>query len=234
MIDPNSLLLTYQLTKVFPGERQSETKRQRDYIVAVDHLNFSLAKGEIVGLIGGNGSGKTTLLRLLAGTSRPTSGEIELRFPPRVIVSIGGNLHAALTARENIYLYGSMIGLTKRELRSAEATILDFAGLTEVADEPIRQFSLGMKLRLGFAIATVGDPQILLIDEVISAGDASWQHRGFERLIQLRAAGAGLVIATHDLDSIGGLADRIIWLEQGRIKMSGQPAAVIAAYRAAS
>lgn len=229
MTDPD-VLLRANLTKIFPGERQPG-RQQRGQITAVDRAEIILRSGEIVGLIGGNGSGKTTLLRLLAGTSQLTNGQVWLKWTPRVILSVGSNINPSMTARENIYLYGAMLGQFRRELSAMEEGILDFADLTEVADEPVRQFSLGMRLRLGFAIATAGEPRIILIDEVISAGDAAWQERGFHRLHDLRDRGAGLLIATHDLAAITKLADRVIWLEHGQIKKIGPAAEVVAAYQ---
>jgi lipopolysaccharide transport system ATP-binding protein len=230
MTDHN-LITTDQLTKIFTGEKTPTSRRRRDVIVAVDHVSFTLRPGEIIGLIGGNGSGKTTLLRLLAGTSVPTSGQVDRRSSPRAILSLGGSLHGQLTARENIYLYGAMLGQTKKELQAAESGILDFAALAEVADEPVRQYSMGMKLRLAFAIATCGQPEIMLIDEVITAGDASWQASGLSRLQSLAHHGSGLIIATHDLTTICQVATKVIWMERGRIKKMGAPAEVTAAYK---
>ena len=232
MTDHNTLLTVRNLTKIFAGEAGQPNRRQRDFIVALERVSFELHRGEAVGLIGSNGSGKTTLLRLIAGTSVPTSGEIARAVRPRAIISMSGNLNNQLTARENIYLYGSMLHLTRSELRDLESGILQFAGLSDVADEPVRQFSLGMKLRLAFAIATSGRPDLLLIDEVITAGDAAWQVNGLNRLTELRRGGAGLLLATHDLSTMAKVVDRVIWLSTGRIKKIGPAAETIAAYRA--
>ena len=234
MIDPKPIIEVQQLTKVFAGEHSKPGRRQRDFIIALDHISFSVLPGEIVGLIGGNGSGKTTLLRLLAGTSIPTSGQIKISSQPRAILSLGGSLHSQLTARENIYLYGAMLGIRRRELRADEESILTFAGLADVADEPVRQFSLGMRLRLAFAIATSGQPEIMVIDEVIAAGDASWQAAGLQRLRELSQAGTALVIATHDLLTLDKVASTVIWLEQGQIKKRGYPAYITASYKNAT
>lgn len=225
------LLEARGLGKQFVGQDGHRRARRR-LITAIDCLDLSVRRGETVGLIGRNGSGKTTLLRLLAGTSVPTTGTVWRAVPPRAVLSLNANLHGQLTARENIYLYGSLLGLLRRELRAQEQSLLDFAELQDVADEPVRQFSLGMRLRLAFAVATAGHPDLLLLDEVITAGDRDWQTHGLNRLRELAAAGSGLVIATHDLNTLSRVATRVIWLESGRLKMDGQPKDVIAAYSA--
>lgn len=234
MTDRKPLLVARSLKKIFRGETAGRGRQRRTRVIALRRVSLEIRPGEIVGLIGGNGSGKTTLLRLLAGTSVPTSGQITRAVAPRVILSLAGNLNVQLTARENIYLYGSLLGILRQELRAREAAILDFAGLTEVADEPLRQYSLGMRLRLAFSVATCGEPKLILIDEVISAGDHAWQQNGLGRLKELARTGSALVIATHDLGAIQALATRAIWLDSGAIIKDGPAAEVVAAYQNAS
>ncbi len=225
------LLSAKKISKVFVGEGYGDSRTRRELIIALKDLDFELHRGEIIGVIGGNGSGKTTLLRALANTTRLTSGSIDRQFPPRTIISLSSNLNGQLSVRENIYLYGSLLGITRQELSRNESQIINSAGLSAVADEPIRQLSLGMKMRLGFAIATSGYPEILLIDEVIAAGDASWQQSGFDTIRKLSEGGTGVVIATHDLSGLAGLATRVMWLKDGQIIKSGPPAEVIADYQ---
>lgn len=234
MTDHNPILVARSLKKIFRGETSGRGRQRRSQVIALRRVSLQIMPGEIVGLIGGNGSGKTTLLRLLAGTSVPTSGQITRTVAPRVILSLAGNLNVQLTARENIYLYGSLLGILRQELKEKEDAILAFAGLTEVADEPLRQYSLGMRLRLAFSVATCGDPKLILIDEVISAGDRAWQHNGLERLKTLAKSGSALVIATHDLGAVQELATRAIWLDSGAIIKDGSPSEVIAAYQSSS
>lgn len=232
MTAPDSPLIeARRVSKVFvPGDRGGRSRRTK--IIALNDISLSVWPGESVGIIGRNGAGKTTLLRALAGTTVINAGQIIRRARPRTILSLTGSFQSQLTGRENIFLYGSLLGLLHRELVPLVSEILHFAGLEEVADEPLRHYSSGMKLRLAFATATVGQPALILLDEVIATGDAEFRGRTLERLQQLRRFGTSFVVTSHDLGNLAALSTRLIWLDEGAIKQVGPVTDVIQAYRA--
>lgn len=209
---------------------RAQALAQRTHIVAVDRVDLTVATGEVVGLIGRNGAGKTSLLRAIAGTSPLDSGFIYCAEAPRVVLSLLESFLPHLTGRENIYLYGSLLGLLQVEIKLLEPAIIAFSGLDAVIDEPLRQYSAGMRSRLAFAVATAGQPGILCLDEILSVGDASFIKQTNQRLRDLARLGTTIVIASHDLQMLAEMANRLVLLEAGRVVVEGTPRAVIERY----
>jgi len=197
---------------------------------ALDDISLRVYDGEVLGIIGRNGSGKSTLLKLIAGVYRPSSGTVEVTGNVAPLIELGAGFHADLTGRENIVLNGLMLGLSRKEIIAREAAIIDFAGLAEFIDSPVKQYSSGMFMRLAFAIATEVDPEILLIDEILSVGDAEFQVKCDARLAAFRLGGKTIILVSHDLDAVRRLCTRAMLLDHGRILCEGSPETVFCHY----
>ena len=193
-------------------------------------VSFAVHSGESVGIIGPNGSGKSTLLKLAAGIIEPTSGEIVVRGRVSALLELGAGFHPDLTGRENIYLNGSIYGLSRRVIEARMESIIDFAELGEFIDMPVRHYSSGMYVRLGFAVAIHTDPDVLLVDEVLAVGDLAFQQKCMEAIVHFRQQGGTLFLVSHDLTTIQNICDRAIWLEQGKIHAIGEPTEVVMRY----
>lgn len=199
--------------------------------VAIQDLTMRIPKGSSIGLIGRNGSGKSTFLKLLTGIYKPTSGRVSVNGSIAALIELGAGFHPDFTGRENLFLAGAMHGLKRQEIEDKFDEIIAFAELSAVIDEPVRTYSSGMFMRLGFSIAVHTDPDILLIDEVLAVGDAGFVAKCKDRIGQLQKAGKTLVMVTHDLDSVERWCDEVIWLDKGIVKDRGHPRRVIDAYR---
>ena len=199
---------------------------------ALRAVSFSVRRGETLGIIGANGAGKSTLLALLAGTMAPTEGRIESRGVISSLLELGAGFHPDLTGRENIFLCGAILGLSRRQMRARFDAIVEFAGLSRFIDEPVRHYSSGMYVRLGFAVAVEIDPEILLIDEVLAVGDTDFQRKCIARMAEFRKRQKTMLIISHDLPTIQSISDRIIILDAGRILGDGDPSAMVAQYEA--
>ncbi len=197
---------------------------------ALKGISFEVTDGQIVGLVGPNGSGKSTILKIIAGVYRPTSGVVRINGKVAGLIELGAGFHSDLTGRENILLNGLLLGLSKREIRSREQQILDFAELGDFIDSPVKQYSSGMFMRLGFAVATEIDPDILLIDEILAVGDASFQQKCMARIDEFRQRRKTIVLVTHDLASVRKLCQRVLLIQNGRIRADGTPAEVLDLY----
>ena len=208
----------------------NEDLEGRDYIWALKDISFKAKKGEILGIIGPNGAGKTTALRLLAGITAPTSGNIETNGRISALIQLGAGFHPDLTGRENIYLNGSVLGLTRKEIDSKYKSIVEFSELEGFLDTPVKRYSSGMYVRLGFAVAAHIDPDILLIDEVLAVGDASFQQKCWERIRELQDNGTTIVLVSHNLWSIRELCSKVVMLWRGQIASIGDPIQVIQEY----
>lgn len=204
---------------------------QADQTVAIQDLTMRIPKGSSIGLIGRNGSGKSTFLKLLTGIYKPTSGRVNVNGSIAALIELGAGFHPDFTGRENLFLAGAMHGLKRQEIEGKFDEIVAFAELSEVIDEPVRTYSSGMFMRLGFSIAVHTDPDILLIDEVLAVGDAGFVAKCKDRIGQLQKAGKTLIMVTHDLDSVERWCDEVIWLDKGVVKDRGHPRRVIDAYR---
>jgi ABC-type polysaccharide/polyol phosphate transport system ATPase subunit len=198
---------------------------------AVREVSFAVPRGEALGIIGHNGAGKSTILKLLSGITTPTAGAITIRGRLAALIEVGSGFHPELTGRENIYLNGSILGMRRREISAKLDSIVDFAGVRPFIDVPVKRYSSGMYVRLGFSIAAHLDPDILLLDEVLAVGDAGFQAKCLERIRQLERAGTTIIFISHDLQAVEQLCDRVLLLHQGQIIAAGAPAEVIARYR---
>lgn len=198
--------------------------------VALDDLTLSIRKGERVGIIGRNGAGKSTLLQMLAGITEPTSGRLSISGKVTAVLTLGVGLREDLTGRENIYLDGETQGRARESMGSDVDAIVEFAELGKFIDLPLRTYSTGMKARLAFAMITQINPEILIIDEALSVGDAAFAVKAGKRIAQLCAQGAIVLIVSHSMQSIRELCNRCLWLNQGRLLMDGSPEEVTRAY----
>jgi ABC-type polysaccharide/polyol phosphate transport system ATPase subunit len=197
---------------------------------ALQDVSFALEAGESVGFIGRNGSGKSTILKLLAKITHPTRGAVHLRGSVASLIEVGAGFHPELSGRENIDLYGSIMGMTRDEVREKFDEIVEFAELSAFIDAPVKHYSSGMYVRLGFAVAAHVEPDILLIDEVLAVGDAAFRDKCQQRIDTLRRRGTTIVLVSHDMPAVEGLCNRAFLLDQGRIRSEGEPSRVIADY----
>jgi lipopolysaccharide transport system ATP-binding protein len=201
-----------------------------EVVQALKDVSFTVERGQCFGVVGANGSGKSTLLKLIAGTAKPTSGTIEVEGRVSALLELGAGFHPDFTGRENAFLNGSLLGLTRKETEAAMPKIEAFAQLGRFFDAPIKTYSSGMAARLGFAVAVHVDPDVLLVDEVLAVGDEYFQHKCYAKIAEFRGAGKTIVLVSHDIGLIQRLCDRAIWLDQGRVAASGTVRDVATAY----
>ncbi|MEP6742352.1 MAG: ABC transporter ATP-binding protein [bacterium] len=197
---------------------------------ALRDVSFEVERGEALGIIGQNGAGKSTILKLLYNITTPTKGEIQINGRLAALIEVASGFHPELTGRENVYLNGALLGMKRREITRKLDSIIDFAGVSAFIDTPVKRYSSGMYLRLGFAIAAHLDPDILLLDEVLAVGDAEFQSKCIDRINQLRRDGKTIVFVSHNLAAVESLCDRVFLLRRGEIYKSGPPHQVIADY----
>lgn len=207
--------------------------RPGEAIEALRSISFEVTKGEAVGLIGGNGSGKSTLLKLIAGLLRPTSGTVQTHGRVAALIELGAGFHPEISGRENIFINGAVLGLGRRQIQERYDDIVRFAGLEDFIEEPVKNYSSGMYVRLGFAVAVHTDPEILLVDEVLAVGDEAFSHRCMRRIEEFLARRHTLVLVSHDLGLVEEVCDRALWLDGGELVGEGRPRQVADAYRAA-
>ena len=202
-----------------------------DGVVALDGVSFAVAPGETLGVVGANGSGKSTLLKLLAGIVRPTRGSVAVEGRLAALLELGAGFHPEISGRGNIEITALLLGLTKREIAARFDAIVAFAGVEEFLDAPLRTYSSGMAVRLGFAIAAHSDPDVLLVDEVLAVGDEAFAHRALEKFSEFERAGKTLVFVSHDLNLVVERCRRALWLANGRLAADGPSGEVVARYR---
>jgi lipopolysaccharide transport system ATP-binding protein len=198
---------------------------------AIRDVSFEVGRGETLGLIGHNGAGKSTILKLLSQITTPTEGEIRLGGRVAALIEVGSGFHPELTGRENVYLSGSILGMRRREIQAKFNRIVDFSGVGDFIDTPVKWYSSGMYVRLGFAVAAHLEPDILLVDEVLAVGDAAFQGQCIDRLNELRRGGTTMLFISHDLLSIEKLCDRVGLMERGRLVASGAPHDIVTEYQ---
>ena len=191
---------------------------------ALRDASFEIARGETVGIIGRNGAGKSTILKLLGGITDPTEGEITIVGRLAALIEVGSGFHPELTGRENVFLSGAILGMKRREIKARLDSISDFSGVAAFLDTPVKYYSSGMYVRLGFAIAAHLEAHVLLVDEVLAVGDAEFQGRCLQRIQELKRRGATMVLVSHDLGAIEQLADRAFLVDGGRLIATGSPA----------
>lgn len=198
---------------------------------ALDHVSFEVEKGKTLGLIGSNGAGKSTTLKVISGILKPTEGKVITRGNVVPMLELGAGFDLELTGRENIYLNGAILGYTKEYLESKFEEIVDFSEIREFIDQPIRNYSSGMMAKLAFSIASVVQPEILIVDEILSVGDDKFQKKSRNRMKELMSGGATVLFVSHNMEQIEELCDKVIWLDHGRVKMFGDTKEVCEAYK---
>jgi len=196
------------------------------------HINFQIDPGTMVGIVGRNGAGKSTLLKLVARVMKPVKGQVQVNGKVTPLLELGAGFDFELTGQENIYLFGSILGISRREMNRRMAKIVDFSGLGDFINSPLRTFSSGMVVRLGFAVATAVDPDILLLDEILAVGDAGFQKKSFEVIQHFRRSGVTILFVSHDLRQIRSLCDQVIWVEGGEVRAWGETAQALPQYEA--
>jgi ABC-type polysaccharide/polyol phosphate transport system ATPase subunit len=211
------------------GRLRKLTRNRRDFW-ALSDVSFEVSRGETLGIIGPNGAGKSTVLKLLSKITTPSTGEITINGRLSALIEVGSGFHPELTGRENIYLSGSILGMRRREITEKLNSIIDFAGVRLFIDNPVKRYSSGMYVRLGFSIAAHLQPDILLLDEVLAVGDAEFQAKCYERIRTLRDRGTTVVFISHDLSAVASLCDRAVLLSSGKIAADGLTSDVIGHY----
>ena len=197
---------------------------------ALDNVSLSVAAGRTVGIIGPNGSGKSTLLKLVAGITKPTAGTVRVNGRISALIELGAGFHPEISGRENVFINGVMLGLTKREITQKFDEIVEFAELEEFIDAPVKTYSSGMYMRLGFAVAINVNPDVLLIDEVLAVGDQGFTHKCLDKFAEFRRRGKTILLVTHGLGLVERFCDEAVWLDDGRVRATGDPKRVVDAY----
>lgn len=216
------MLLRNHVTRFLTGQRESP-------FYALKRVSFTLERGESLAVIGSNGAGKSTLLGLVAGVSKPDEGVVRVNGQIAALLELGSGFHPDLTGRENVRLNAALLGLSRKQTATAFEAIVEFSGIRDFIDEPLRTYSTGMMMRLAFSVAINRDPEILLIDEVLAVGDASFQTKCVERIHSFRKAGKTLLFVSHS-SMVERLCDRAIWLDHGELILSGPIREVLGAY----
>ena len=189
--------------------------------VALQDISFTVPKGKVVGILGKNGAGKSTLLQIICGTLTPSDGTVEVRGRVAALLELGSGFNPEFTGIENIYLNGQILGLSRKEVDAKLADILAFADIGDFVHQPVKTYSSGMFARLAFSVAVNVEPDLLIVDEALSVGDAWFQHKSMARMRQLMESGCSVLFVSHSIDAVRALCDEAIWLEQGRVKMHG-------------
>jgi len=207
----------------FGGENQ-------DYFTALENVTFEIKEGEIIGIIGKNGAGKSTLLRVISGIYRPDKGIAKSKGKISLLAGLGVGFNVNLTGRENVYLYGSLLGHSKKMMNNIIESIIDFSGLHDFIDEPLRTYSSGMRTRLGFSVASIINPDILLIDDIFGVGDLEFRKRSTERIQEMVKDAGTVVIVSHSFDMLKQICTRLLMIENGTLVAMGEPNYVIEVY----
>jgi ABC-type polysaccharide/polyol phosphate transport system ATPase subunit len=198
---------------------------------ALQDVSFSVEKGEVLGIVGHNGAGKSTILKIISGIMKPTKGSVTLGANVVPMLELGSGFDYDLTGRENVFLNGAILGYSKEFLTEKYDEILKFSELGEFIDQPIRNYSSGMLMRLAFSIATVVNPEILICDEVLAVGDERFQAKSRKRMMELMGGGTTVLFVSHNIDQIREMSNRVVWMDHGTVKMVGDAATVCDAYR---
>ncbi|HEX9639105.1 MAG TPA: ABC transporter ATP-binding protein [Acidobacteriota bacterium] len=209
---------------LFQQLRPEETFR------ALDRVSFAVEHGETFGIIGRNGAGKSTSLKLIAGTAKPNAGRVAVEGRVSALIELGAGFHPEISGRENVFINGIMLGLSKREIKDKFDSIVRFAELEDFIDNPVKTYSSGMYMRLGFAVAVHVEPDVLLVDEVLAVGDAAFQHKCLDRMNAFRRQGKTIIFVSHGLDVVDQFCDRVAWIHHGQLKRIGDSRRVIDAY----
>ena len=209
---------------------RGRTSKHEDFWALKD-ISFDVIEGQTHGLIGSNGSGKSTLLKCLAKIYWPTSGTIEYRGRMASLLEVGSGFHLELSGRDNIYLNGSILGMSKKEIDSKFEEIVDFSGVERFLDQPVKNYSSGMYVRLGFSIAINVDPDILVVDEVLSVGDEEFQRKSFQKFLEFKKRGKTVILVTHTMPVVEDICDSVTWINGGVMMQTGPAAQVVKNYQ---
>ena len=208
------------LKEYFINSLKQKVKKEK--FVALEDISITIKKGEVIGLLGLNGAGKSTLLKVISGIIKPTNGEVNLNGRMAPLIELGAGFDPELTGRENIFLNGSLLGFSKKELNSKIQDIIDFSELGDFIDVPLKNYSSGMYARLGFSIATIYEPDILIIDEVLSVGDFHFQEKSLNKIKEMINNKTTVLFVSHDVEQVKSICGKAIWLEKGKIRKVGE------------
>lgn len=223
----------FQHQKTVKELAQALFKRQKtlERVHALNDVSFTINSGETVGIIGKNGAGKSTLLKLIAGVSSPTEGNIAIEGKVAPLIELGAGFHYELTGRENIFLNGVIMGLKEKYIQKKFHEIVAFAEVKEFIDTPLKYYSSGMQMRLAFAVAVFTNPEILLVDEILAVGDEGFQKKCLDKMNEFKKNGTTIVYVSHAMNTVAEFCDRVIYLEQGRVKYDGEAREGVGMYR---
>lgn len=211
----------FSVKEAFISIFDKKRRQKKSYFFALNDVSFHIKKGEVIGLIGSNGAGKSTLLKVVSGVMKPTKGKVTVNGQISPMIELGAGFDMELTARENIFLNGAILGYSKEFIESKFDEIVEFSELIDFLDVPIKNFSSGMIAKLAFSIATIVDPEILIVDEILSVGDIKFQEKSKNKMMEMIKGGTTVLYVSHSLDSIKELCNRVIWLEHGNVVKIG-------------
>jgi len=229
-----STMLREALVSLFRSAWKRQEAEELKTLWALRDIDFQLETGEVLGIVGRNGAGKSTLLKILSRITRPTSGSIRVRGKVASLLEVGTGFHEELTGRENVYLSGCILGMKKKRIDAKLDEIVAFSEIEQFIDTPIKRYSSGMKMRLGFAVAANLESDILIVDEVLAVGDGEFQRKCLQAMSDLQSSGRTVLFVSHNLAAVHSLCSRAIWIDRGRMKEQGRPSEVIKSYLAAS
>ena len=209
---------------------KKKKKKKNEDFWALKDVSFNIGKGEVVGLIGSNGAGKSTLLKVVSGVMKPTKGKVEVKGVISPMIELGAGFDGNLTARENIYLNGAILGYSKEFLDDKFDEIVEFSELKDFLDVPVKNFSSGMTAKLAFSIATIVNPEILIVDEILSVGDIKFQEKSKKKMMEMVKGGTTVLYVSHSLESIKDLCTKVVWLEHGKVVKMGDTNKICDAY----
>lgn len=220
----------FSFKELFIAVFDKRKRQKKDLFRAIDDVTFHVNKGDVVGLIGSNGAGKSTLLKIVSGVMKPTKGKVHVNGVISPMIELGAGFDSELTARENIYLNGAVLGYSKKFIEQKFEEIVEFSELRDFLDVPIKNFSSGMIAKLAFSISTIVDPEILIVDEILSVGDIQFQEKSKNKMLEMIRGGTTVLFVSHSLDTIKDLCSIVVWLEHGKVKMIGETNEVCNAY----
>lgn len=210
--------------------KSKKNKPKRQDFWALKDVSFHVEKGEVIGFVGSNGAGKSTMLKVIAGVMKPTKGKVTVNGNICPMIELGAGFDPELTARENIYLNGAVLGYSREFLESKFEEIVEFSELREFLNVPVRNFSSGMVARLAFSIATIVDPEVLIVDEILSVGDIAFQQKSEAKMKSMIGGGTTVLFVSHSLSQIESICNKVVWLERGQVKKIGDPVKICAEY----